>query len=43
MSRDEALRAIGVGIELVDEELRDGLDIIATGDMGIGNTTAARP
>jgi len=41
MSRDEALQAIGVGIELVDEELRAGLDIIATGDMGIGNTTAS--
>ena len=41
MSRDEALQAIGVGIDLVDEELRSGLDIIATGDMGIGNTTAS--
>jgi nicotinate-nucleotide--dimethylbenzimidazole phosphoribosyltransferase len=41
MTRDEALRAIGVGIDLVDEELRNGLDIVATGDMGIGNTTAS--
>ncbi len=41
MSRDEALRAIAVGIDLVDEELRNGLDIVATGDMGIGNTTAS--
>ena len=41
MSRAEALQAIGVGLELVDEELRAGLDIIATGDMGIGNTTAS--
>jgi nicotinate-nucleotide--dimethylbenzimidazole phosphoribosyltransferase len=41
MSRDEALQAIGVGIDLVDEELRHGLDIVATGDMGIGNTTAS--
>jgi nicotinate-nucleotide--dimethylbenzimidazole phosphoribosyltransferase len=41
MSRAEALQAIGVGIDLVDEELRGGLDIIATGEMGIGNTTAS--
>ncbi len=41
MTRAEALQAIGVGIDLVDEELRAGLDIIATGDMGIGNTTAS--
>jgi nicotinate-nucleotide--dimethylbenzimidazole phosphoribosyltransferase len=41
MTRAEALQAIGVGIDLVDEELRNGLDIVATGDMGIGNTTAS--
>ncbi len=41
MTRDEAVRAIEIGIELVEEELVNGLDIIATGEMGIGNTTAA--
>ncbi len=41
MTRDEALRAIEAGIALVEEELERGLDIIATGEMGIGNTTAA--
>ncbi|MGO8684022.1 MAG: nicotinate-nucleotide--dimethylbenzimidazole phosphoribosyltransferase [Thermoleophilia bacterium] len=41
MSREEAIRAIEVGIELVAEEYRNGLDIVATGEMGIGNTTAA--
>jgi nicotinate-nucleotide--dimethylbenzimidazole phosphoribosyltransferase len=41
MTRDEAVRAIEIGIELVEEELAQGLDIIATGEMGIGNTTAA--
>ena len=41
MTRDEAVRAIEIGIELVEEELGNGLDIIATGEMGIGNTTAA--
>ena len=41
MTHDEAVRAIAIGIELVEEELDKGLDIIATGEMGIGNTTAA--
>jgi len=39
MTRDEALRAFAVGIELVEEEIANGLDLIATGEMGIGNTT----
>jgi nicotinate-nucleotide--dimethylbenzimidazole phosphoribosyltransferase len=39
MSRDEALQAIAVGIELVNEETDNGMNIIATGEMGIGNTT----
>jgi nicotinate-nucleotide--dimethylbenzimidazole phosphoribosyltransferase len=38
MTRDEAERSILAGIELV-EKYKDGLDIIGTGDMGIGNTT----
>jgi nicotinate-nucleotide--dimethylbenzimidazole phosphoribosyltransferase len=41
MSRDEAVRAIEIGIRVVEEELEKGLDIIATGEVGIGNTTAA--
>ena len=41
MTREECLRAIETGIELVEEELAGGLDIIATGEVGIGNTTAA--
>jgi nicotinate-nucleotide--dimethylbenzimidazole phosphoribosyltransferase len=41
MTRDECLQAIAAGIELVEEELARGLDLIATGDMGIGNTTAS--
>jgi len=41
MSRAEALAAIETGIALVDEERRLGIDVIATGEMGIGNTTAA--
>ncbi|MBM4308518.1 MAG: nicotinate-nucleotide--dimethylbenzimidazole phosphoribosyltransferase [Deltaproteobacteria bacterium] len=39
MSREEAIRSIEAGIELVEEELPKGIDIIGTGDMGIGNTT----
>jgi nicotinate-nucleotide--dimethylbenzimidazole phosphoribosyltransferase len=41
MTREEAVRAVEIGIELVEEELANGLDIIATGEVGIGNTTAA--
>lgn len=41
MNREEALTAVEAGIELVEKELGKGLDIIGTGDMGIGNTTAS--
>ena len=39
MSRSEAVRAIEGGIEVFEEELPYGIDIVGTGDMGIGNTT----
>ncbi len=38
MTREEAERAVLAGIEVV-EKYQEGLDIIGTGDMGIGNTT----
>lgn len=38
MGRDQALRAVEVGTELVAEAAPD---LIGTGEMGIGNTTAA--
>ncbi len=41
MTRDEAIKAIHAGIDLFEEELRRGIDIVGTGEMGIGNTTAA--
>lgn len=41
MSREEATGSIEAGIELVEEELTKGVDILGTGDMGIGNTTAS--
>ncbi len=40
MTRNEAERALLAGIELV-EKYREGLDLLGTGDMGIGNTTAS--
>ncbi len=39
MSREQALRAIEGGIEVINEEVAKGLDIVGVGDMGIGNTT----
>ena len=39
MSREEAIQSIEVGIEIVESELRQDIDIVGTGDMGIGNTT----
>ncbi len=39
MSREEAIRSVEAGIELIEEEVKEGLDIIGAGDMGIANTT----
>ncbi|MCX8043525.1 MAG: nicotinate-nucleotide--dimethylbenzimidazole phosphoribosyltransferase [Desulfobacterota bacterium] len=39
MTRDEALSAVRVGIDLACGAARDGVDLFGTGDMGIGNTT----
>ena len=39
MSKEEALRAVEAGIEVIDDEVAKGLDIVGVGDMGIGNTT----
>lgn len=39
MSREQALQAIVSGIEVVNDEIAKGLDIVGVGDMGIGNTT----
>ena len=33
------MQAIEVGIDLVQQAVAEGVDIIGTGDMGIGNTT----
>lgn len=40
MGRQDAIRSVEAGIEIVDELLADGpVDMLGTGDMGIGNTT----
>ena len=41
MSRAEAVQAIGEGIALARELTEDGYRLIATGEMGIGNTTTS--
>jgi nicotinate-nucleotide--dimethylbenzimidazole phosphoribosyltransferase len=39
MRREQAIQAVLTGADVVEQELERGLDILATGDMGIGNTT----
>jgi nicotinate-nucleotide--dimethylbenzimidazole phosphoribosyltransferase len=41
MTREQAIKALETGIEVVNTEIEKGLDIVGTGDMGIGNTTAS--
>lgn len=41
MSRQQAEQAIMVGVELATDAAREGIGLIGTGDMGIGNTTAS--
>lgn len=39
MTREEAIKGIEAGIEIAAEWSQKGVDIMGTGDMGIGNTT----
>jgi nicotinate-nucleotide--dimethylbenzimidazole phosphoribosyltransferase len=41
MRREHAIRAIETGARLAQEAMDAGADFLATGEMGIGNTTAA--
>lgn len=41
MTRAEALAALRVGIELAEQLKKEGYQILATGEMGIGNTTTS--
>lgn len=41
MTEAQAVKALEAGINIVAKEVAKGLDIVGTGDMGIGNTTAS--
>ncbi|MGN1030695.1 MAG: nicotinate-nucleotide--dimethylbenzimidazole phosphoribosyltransferase [Butyricicoccaceae bacterium] len=41
MSREQAVRAIEVGIEMAERAKADGIQLLAAGEMGIGNTTTS--
>jgi nicotinate-nucleotide--dimethylbenzimidazole phosphoribosyltransferase len=41
MSRAEAQQCLEIGIEMAEQCVRDRVSLVATGDMGIGNTTAS--
>ena len=41
MTEEEVLKAIETGIQLVQQCHREGYEIFATGEMGIGNTTTS--
>ncbi len=41
MTPEQAVRAVETGIEVMTAEVTRDLDIVGTGDMGIGNTTAS--
>ena len=41
MTREQAVEAVEAGIEIAGQVVAEGVDLIAAGDMGIGNTTAS--
>ncbi len=41
MSREEAIAAVKIGIEVAQGEIDQGINLLATGEMGIGNTTSS--
>jgi nicotinate-nucleotide--dimethylbenzimidazole phosphoribosyltransferase len=41
MSREQAVQAVEAGAALAEEAIAAGADLLGTGEMGIGNTTAA--
>lgn len=41
MTREEAIKGIETGIETVNELSRKGVQLLGTGEMGIGNTTTS--
>lgn len=41
MTREQAIKAIEIGIETVDNLVKEGYELFGTGEMGIGNTTTS--
>ncbi len=41
MSKEEAEKAINVGVGLVEDLVKDGYDLIGAGELGIGNTSTS--
>ncbi len=41
MTRKEAIKSLEVGIEIATDEIKKGVNLLGTGEMGIGNTTAS--
>lgn len=41
MTKEQAIKSLEAGIEVAKNMIEKGYDILATGDMGIGNTTAS--
>ena len=41
MTRSQAELAISTGIQIAEESAKNGVDILTTGEMGIGNTTSS--
>lgn len=39
MTRDEAIKALEAGIAVAEDLIKNGIKLLATGEMGIGNTT----
>lgn len=41
MTREDAVRAIEVGIEMAEARAKEGYELLCVGEMGIGNTTTS--
>lgn len=41
MTKEEAIKSLEIGIEMAKDQIAKGKNLIGTGEMGIGNTTAS--
>ena len=41
MTREDAIKGIEIGIEMIDKLAEEGYDLLGTGELGIGNTTTS--